>query len=46
MRRREFLALLGGITVTLPAMGQHSGRTRHVAVLTNYAESDTEIQVG
>ena len=45
MRRREFLALLGGIAIAArPGMGraQHPGRTRRIAILLGVAESDPE----
>jgi len=47
MRRREFLALLGGIAIAArPGMGraQHPGRTRRIAILLGVAESDPEAQ--
>jgi len=46
MRRREFIALVSGITAGLPfpARGQHGDRMRRIGVLMAYAESDSEAQ--
>jgi putative ABC transport system substrate-binding protein len=47
MRRREFLALVGGVAIAArPGIGraQHPGRTRRIAILLGVAESDPEAQ--
>jgi putative ABC transport system substrate-binding protein len=47
MRRRKFLALLGGIAIAArPGMGraQHHGKVRQVGILLGVAESDPEAQ--
>ncbi len=47
MRRREFLALLGGLaTVARPSIGraQHAEKMRRVAILLGVAETDPEAQ--
>ncbi len=47
MRRREFLALVGGVaTAAWPSIGrpQHPGRTRRIGILLGVAESDPEAQ--
>ena len=47
MRRREFIALIGGATVALPpiAGAQGSERGRRIGVLMGFAESDPTAQV-
>src|SRR5215470_13893410 len=46
MRRREFVTLLGGVTVAWPltARAQHSDRLQLIGVLMAYAESDSTAQ--
>jgi ABC-type uncharacterized transport system substrate-binding protein len=47
MRRREFLALVGGVAIAArPGIGraQHPGRMRRIAILLGVAESDPEAQ--
>jgi putative tryptophan/tyrosine transport system substrate-binding protein len=46
MRRREFIALVGGATVALPftAGAQHGERVRRIGVLMGFAESDPAAQ--
>jgi putative tryptophan/tyrosine transport system substrate-binding protein len=46
MRRREFIALLGGMAVTRPiaARAQQRGRVRLVGVLMGYADDDPAVQ--
>ena len=46
MRRREFIAALGGAAVAWPlgAKAQQTGRTRRVGFLTGFSENDQEAQ--
>src|SRR6516225_3068848 len=45
MRRREFIALIGGVTVcTLPVRAQQPGAKRRVGVLMNLSEADPAAQ--
>jgi ABC-type uncharacterized transport system substrate-binding protein len=46
IRRRKFLAMLGGVVPAWPlaARGQHGERMRRIGVLLSYAESDAQAQ--
>jgi putative tryptophan/tyrosine transport system substrate-binding protein len=46
MRRREFIALLGGAGITWPltTRAQQSERMRHIGILMAFSENDSEAQ--